>query len=56
MIFGESNIYENGNIEWFPINQYNSTAPFITERRLRENSETKMKIKFQHDFSMKLEE
>ena len=55
LILGKSNIYENGNIEWFPF-KYNDTAPFITERRLRENSETKVKIKFQHDFSIKLEE
>lgn len=51
MILGESLIQENGDIKWLSYN-YDTTAPFITERRVLEKSIGKGKIQFDNNFSV----
>jgi hypothetical protein len=51
MILGQSEIHENGDIQWTAYG-YQTTAPYITERRVREKSKEKGKIQFDHNFSI----
>lgn len=54
MILGKSSISENGNINWLPY-QFHDVAPYITEKRLNDESRLNGRIEFKHDFSLEKE-